>query len=148
MDSSERKQRASDGSNLADVPTDPERSSAERSSRCPPDIVSQLWFDQFQHISTLATAATAAGLILLQTPYLEVTVRSSIAVAVFVLAAAVALIGQTKLIDRIEHNRDIGTVVRVYRIVTLALMGAGVGLFVAIMTSYIKHDIRGVIYPI
>lgn len=134
MKSSERETKAAEATPAEPPVAEPDaQPEGAKSAGRPPDIVCQLWFDQFQHMSTLSTAATAAGLILLQTPYLEATAHSGIAVALFVLAAAVALIGQTKLIDRVHDDKDVGTEVRVYRLLAVMLMGAGTGLFAAML---------------
>ncbi len=110
----------------------PPVAAAEPSHR-PSDIVCQLWCEQFKQLAWLGVTAAGGGLLLLQAGYLDASVRAGGAVIVFALAAAVALLDQDRLVDRITEGRDIGRAVRMFRVVATTLLGAGAGALLSLL---------------
>lgn len=109
------------------VTPDRDDASAEREG-APPGLTYQLRFEQFRHIATLSVAAAGGTLIMLQAGYVETSFTSGTAVALFALAAALSLIGQDKLLDGLESGRGRTRAARILLGVTMAILGAGVGM--------------------
>ena len=101
----------------------------------PPDIVCQLWCEQFKQLAWLGVTAAGGGLVLLQAGYLEASLRAGGAVMLFALAAAVALVGQDRLVDRITEGKDIGRGVRGFRLAASALLGVGAGALLSLLAG-------------
>ncbi len=82
--------------------------------------------------------AAGGGLVLLQAGYLERSLRTGGAVVLFAMAAALALLGQDKLVDRVtegEDMGDIGRAVRAFRFAATALLGAGAGALLSLLAG-------------
>ena len=103
----------------------------ERSS----DAIYHLWFEQFKQVSWLgATAAGGALLILQVLTDVELTSRYGVAVAMCALAAAVSVLGQIRLVERATDGQPVGRELRGFLYAAIALLSAGVGLLVGILT--------------
>lgn len=97
----------------------------------PPDIICQLWFEQFKQYAWLAVTAAGGTLLLLQSGFLAASVQTGGAVAAFSLSAGTAVIGQEKLVDHITVDRGIGNTIRAFRLASGLLLGVGLGLLAA-----------------
>ena len=99
----------------------------------PPGLTHQLRFEQFKHVATLSIAAAGGTLALLQAGYIESGGKSGSAVALFAVAAALAVLGQDKLVDGLEAGRGRTRAARVFHGVSLAVLGAGVGVLLQLV---------------
>ena len=99
----------------------------------PVGLTHQLRFEQFKNVATLSVAAAGGTLALFQAGYIKADAESSAVVVAFALAAALALLGQDKLLDGLEAGRGRTRASRWFLGLALAVFGAGVGMLLSIM---------------
>ena len=95
------------------------------------DLSWQLWFDQLKQVSWLCVTAAAGTLVLLQAGYVPASRNAAWAVGAFALGAAVAVLGQTRLVDHLTGGKAIDRSIRAHLYVTLTLLGLGAGILSA-----------------
>jgi len=104
-----------------------------RSPRSGPDVgvLPQLWADQFRHLTTLGIAGAGGVLVLMQAQLLDRGWR--VALALFLLSASIAMIGQVVVVDEASEGRLPRKKGRPLRNGALAFLGAGAGFLFALL---------------
>jgi len=99
------------------------------------EAVYHLWFEQFKQVSWLGATAAGGALFLLQVlADLELSSRYGVAVALCALAAAMAVLGQIRLVETATNGHPVGREHRLFLYAAIMLLSAGVGLLVGILT--------------
>ncbi|MGQ0813514.1 MAG: hypothetical protein ACT4O1_03525 [Gemmatimonadota bacterium] len=91
------------------------------------ELIWKLWAEQFKQLSWLAVVAAGGGLVLLQAGFWRVSGFSVTALGSFAVAAVTAVLGQSKLADRLARQRPIDGSLYSYRQTVELLLGVGVG---------------------
>ena len=92
-----------------------------------PDVVlvAQLWSKQFQHQTTLALAAAAGVLILVQAEIATAAAEWWTSLILFAISAGLSLLGQLSVLDEAMEGRLPSRQVRFVRMLAIVFLGAG-----------------------